>query len=29
MRSLHIRSLRCSENNHMEMIVVHSAAIKT
>ena len=29
MRSIRIRSLRCLENNHMEVIVVHSAAIAT
>ena len=29
MRSIRIRSLRCLENSHMEMIVVHSAAVAT
>ena len=29
MRSMRIRSLRSMENSHMEMILVHSAAIET
>ena len=29
MRSTRIRSLRSMENNHMQIILVHSAAIET